>query len=124
MDKHLCSTAGFDPSLGGLANMDRSSQRAAWRRWYQKNKEKRRAEVKAWRLAHPGYNYDWYKLNPEKLRAKWTVRYAVKTGKLKPQPCVRCGKKKTETHHDDYTKPLDVVWMCRVCHRKEHRVDP
>src|SRR5678816_242106 len=104
--------------------MDRSSQRAACRRWYQKNKEKRRADVRAWRLAHPGYNDEWYRANPEKLRAKWRIRYAIRTGKLVRQPCVRCGEEKTEAHHEDYSKPLDVVWICRVCHRKAHRGDP
>ncbi len=59
--------------------------------------------------------------NPEKNRAYNAVRYALKSGKIKKMACFYCGKKKVEAHHDDYSKLLDVKWMCFKCHReKEH----
>lgn len=58
--------------------------------------------------------------NPEKLRAHRLVYWAVKSGKLTKHPCYVCGNEKSEGHHYDYTKPLDVIWVCRKHHRQEH----
>lgn len=37
--------------------------------------------------------------------------------------CQDCGEsgKKMNMHHEDYTKPLDVQWLCTACHGKRHR---
>lgn len=37
-------------------------------------------------------------------------------GKLIPGPCEMCGGKTVEMHHDDYSKPLKVRWLCRAHH--------
>ncbi len=41
-------------------------------------------------------------------------------GLLKREKCERCGAKDVEKHHDDYSKPLEVRWLCRGCHRLLH----
>lgn len=44
-------------------------------------------------------------------------------GILVPKPCERCGTTdRVEKHHEDYSKPLQVRWMCRLCHMAEHGV--
>lgn len=58
---------------------------------------------------------------PEKIRAREIVYNAVRSGKLHRQPCSVCGEQDTEAHHEDYRKPLDVVWLCRKHHRELHR---
>ena len=58
---------------------------------------------------------------PEARRAYSSVKYAVQTGKLKKQPCKRCGSLKSEAHHHNgYSNRLDVVWLCRTHHSEEH----
>lgn len=48
--------------------------------------------------------------------------WALKIGKLKRGVCKKCGStEKTHGHHEDYSKPLDVVWLCPPCHRELHR---
>ncbi len=62
--------------------------------------------------------------NPEKQRAHDLVSRAVRKGKLvRPSRCSICGKyAKIEAHHSDYTKPLEVVWVCKACHWKLHKI--
>jgi hypothetical protein len=57
--------------------------------------------------------------HPEKAIALWKVHNATKSGKLKRKPCSVCGKK-AEAHHDDYSKPLNVRWLCRTHHIEHH----
>ena len=57
--------------------------------------------------------------NPEKSKARAAVSRAVRSGTLVRQPCA-CGNPKSQAHHHDYSKPLDVEWLCFKCHRAEH----
>lgn len=57
---------------------------------------------------------------PERRRAEQMVTKAVRCGRLIPAPCEQCGGTPTEAHHDDYSKPLDVRWLCRLCHAGHH----
>ena len=52
--------------------------------------------------------------------AHYRVMWAVKKGKLKRKPCRICGTEKVEAHHEDYSKPLKVLWFCRKHHREYH----
>lgn len=59
-------------------------------------------------------------LNYKKELARWTVSNAIKTGKLRKQPCSVCGSPRAEGHHTDYEDKLNVVWLCRMHHLEEH----
>jgi len=63
---------------------------------------------------------DWCKKYPEKVRAQQMVQRAVRAGRLVRKPCEMCGAGKTVAHHDDYSKPLDVRWLCHSCHKSHH----
>lgn len=66
------------------------------------------------------YRQTFYSRHPQKRKAHYAVHYAVRMGHLIPQPCEKCGKK-AEAHHDDYSRPLDVRWLCLKHHREHHR---
>src|SRR6185437_6890541 len=38
---------------------------------------------------------------------------AWERGEIKRQPCKVCGEPFASAHHEDYTKPLEVTWLCR-----------
>lgn len=62
--------------------------------------------------------------NAEKNKARGASKQAVRTGRLVRGPCEKCGEAKTEGHHDDYSKPLEIRWLCKKHHSEVHRVLP
>lgn len=60
---------------------------------------------------------------PVQEAARRQVAHAVRSGKLTRQPCEKCGLAKSEAHHDDYTKPLEVRWLCRTHHVEHHTAE-
>jgi|SRR5215472_1854332 len=52
-----------------------------------------------------------------------TARRARRLGKLQPETCECCGTAKVEMHHDDYTQPLQVRWLCKRCHVDLHMLE-
>jgi ribosomal protein S27AE len=49
------------------------------------------------------------------------VARAIRNGSLVRLPCIRCGEAKSLAHHEDYDKPLDVMWLCQPCHKQRHK---
>lgn len=61
---------------------------------------------------------------PEHIKANHALSNAVRDGRVtKPEACWHCGSVgPVEGHHVHYDLPLDVVWLCRSCHCKAHRM--
>lgn len=59
---------------------------------------------------------------PEKHRAQLEVRQAIESGVLvRPAECSSClSSCRPHAHHDDYSQPLIVRWLCGRCHRSHH----
>tara|TARA_R100001244_G_scaffold121574_5_gene91200 strand:+ start:214 stop:633 length:420 start_codon:yes stop_codon:yes gene_type:complete len=96
-------------------------------------KERRRSREKFHRLNYgnkypleEGAKYKnskrYLELHPERRSACGKVRRAILSGKLTKLPCEICGvTAPVQAHHDDYSKPLDVRWLC-VKHHNEYHV--
>jgi hypothetical protein len=65
----------------------------------------------------------WNNANREKLHAHAAVRAALRAGTLVRGRCEDCGSFRTEAHHEDYSKPLSVIWLCRRDHRRRHAAE-
>lgn len=75
-------------------------------------REKREAASRAWSLS-----------NPDKRKVHRVTRRAKASGKIPTKTaCEFCknSESKIEMHHDDYSKPLEVRWLCVGCHRSWH----
>lgn len=59
----------------------------------------------------------------EKAHAENLLNDAIRTGKIiRPNKCIVCQKEcKPQAHHYDYSKPLDVMWLCVRCHANVHK---
>ena len=82
-----------------------------WKIYYEKNKKKLNEKRKIY-MKKPE--------NKMKQYARWISRDAVKNGKLIKKPCEFCGNIESQIHHKDYHNPLDIQWLCRICHLKLH----
>ncbi len=104
-------------------------ERARSYRYYETHREARRAHARKYQREHAAAGRTrLYKRNETpKGRAGQIVRDKVQRGLLqKPKRCTECGKaveaRKLEGHHPDYAKPLEVNWLCTICHGKKHRL--
>lgn len=94
---------------GNQRSPEHERERGIKRRAKEGFSEKHRLERQRYRERHP-----------EKHAAQSKVSDAIRRGKLVRQPCEVCGAESAEAHHDDYSKPLDVRWLCKEHHRLHH----
>lgn len=88
-------------------------------RYREKNREKERERCRRYRAAKKAAKVR----DPVKEYARGVVRDLIFRKKItKPEHCPRCGEKKlVQAHHHDYNKPLEIEWLCHLCHSQEHR---
>ena len=55
---------------------------------------------------------------PEKIKAQHAVGNAIRDGRLiRPSTCSACFEEGfIESHHEDYSKPFEIEWLCKKCH--------
>lgn len=113
---------------GGIYPVCKACESKRRKAFYMANRERLAADAKEYRKTPAGkaahkkavYNY------ADKVdRAGTKVGSAIRRGDLiKPDECSVCGSKppsgEIHAHHDDYSKPLDVRWVCRACHMAIH----
>lgn len=92
---------------------------------YQENHpEQRKETLKRYYLNHKdsesARQKEYIENNREKYLAHIAVQEAVSRGELCKHTCSSCGSEKAEAHHDDYSKPLEVKWLCHKCHMMWH----
>lgn len=96
------------------------------RGWYEKHpgyavaSEKKRRESGATAV----YERDRYSNNPEfraRKKARNMVLIRVARGTMERECCDVCGAPEAQAHHDDYSQPLNVRWLCDTHHQEIHR---
>ena len=66
-------------------------------------------------------NRAWRAEDRRRTAAHNAVARAIRNGSLFRLPCVRCAEKKSLAHHEDYDKPLEIIWLCQPCHKQRHK---
>ena len=94
-------------------------------RWVRKNREKVQAKQKRYNENNKEKlrEKDQRNYDPVKNRAYANLRYARKIGKVVKGECEQAGEDcygEVQAHHDDYTKSLDVRWLCARHHTLHH----
>lgn len=120
--------------------MSSEAQRRATRAWKKRNPEKvrdqkrrhdekHRKEVRErfrkWREKNRAREVAtktrWAKKNMAKVLVAQKLRYEVEVGAIERGTiCERCGEPAVHGHHHDYSKPLEVEWLCARCHSRAH----
>jgi len=80
--------------------------------------ERKRAKTRHRRTMALSYQRTRRERHREKYLARNAVSNALRNGRLTKQPC-KCGATKVQAHHHDYSRPLDVEWLCFRCHRND-----
>lgn len=67
--------------------------------------------------------YSQKRARDEHYKARYILNNAIKRNRVaRPEKCSVCGKSGLiEGHHQNYSMPLDVVWLCPKCHGAEHQ---
>lgn len=93
------------------------AKQAEWnRKWLAENKTPERLarkaeQMRAYAKAHG---------TAEHHKARRKVRHEIEMGRMTRLPCEVCHESPAHAHHDDYSKPLDVRWLCPEHHREHH----
>ncbi len=88
---------------------------------------RRKAQVAKWHQSEHGKAMSRlsrarrFAANKEKYKAKEMIERLVNKGIIKRQPCATCGSDNGQGHHPDYSKPLEVVWLCQKHHSQIHQ---
>ncbi len=129
-----CKICGSDPAVDPYKSVPsrcRECHIAEVTRRYHLDPEPAKERVKKHRQRNPESSTTntrrWRELYPEKYLAHKAVRNALRRGDLKkPDHCASCETQlpaqQIHGHHDDYTKPLEVIWVCHECHMELHRI--
>jgi len=88
-------------------------QREYMRSYYRENKRTYLDKEKANARARERWGND--PVYRAKKMARILSGQQVRRGKVKSEPCIFCGGRAV-THHNDYTKPYERVWLCPQHH--------
>jgi hypothetical protein len=109
----------------GLLGRCKTCMYLATKAWKAANPKKTTAQAARWRKRHPEKSRARqanHKISkPEHVRAREILNYAIRRGFIVRLPCARCGNVKSEAHHDDYSRPLHVDWLCKEHHEDKRR---
>lgn len=90
----------------------------------QKYRDRMSAAYQRWRKRHPGRKLEHVQASqkkyPEHHKTRQAFTRAVFEGLIERKPCIVCASLNANGHHEDYSKPFDVIWLCTLHHGRRH----
>lgn len=104
---------------GSIRTRDKERHRISNRQWMRNSNYYDRPEVR-----NRERKRALLRNNTLKAKIRYLTIRAIELGLLvRPDDCGRCGKSgDIQAHHPDYSNPLNVIWLCPLCHAEEHRI--
>lgn len=100
---------------------DRQRGHLPYRKEANRARYKKVAATEKGRKRLRAYARDWVEKNRHKRNVHIVVGNAIKRGLIIPERCTGCSAEKAQAHHEDYSKPFEITWLCETCHGKRHR---
>lgn len=107
---HLCRNQSVS-SLGGKVSCNKNRPIGENHYLWKGGLKRQRQRLAGYKIKHP-----------DRHKAHQIIATAKKRGKIIPKPCEICGALKVEAHHEDYSKPLEVRWLCRKHHKEADKI--
>jgi hypothetical protein len=91
-----------------------------------RHSEKGKATSKTWSKSDRGSEVTkqrmatWRAKNKIKRTAQTAVSNAIRDGRLQRGSCIICNVPMAEAHHNDYSKPFQITWLCKTHHSAIH----
>lgn len=124
-DKPLTDFGLSKKNKDGRDNMCKLCKNAKGRKHYNVNSDRIKQKQREIYVANPDKKLssitEYHHQFPNKVKAHRAVNDAIRRGKLESQPCENCGMSPARAHHDDYSQPLKVRWLCAKHHAEWHR---
>lgn len=114
--KHKMMADGHLNKCKECTRSDVSKNRSANLEYYRKYDRERGNRQDA------DYIREWRKKYPNKYRAHNLINNAIRSGNLVKKSCAECDSElPAHAHHDDYSEPLNIRWLCPACHKQWHK---
>lgn len=107
--KNPVNAGGYDCHCKDCTYLENKKYSEIRKKWNKENKERVYKSVRSWQ-----------ERNKEKISAEIKLNQAVLKGKIKKECCAKCGSATVHAHHPDYSKPLEVIWLCPKHHKQMH----
>ena len=83
------------------------------------------SKTDAYKKSHAASIKRWAGSHPDRRSASTATGNAIRDGRMIPWPVCsipECSNEKPQGHHPDYSRPLDVVWLCTKHHAEAHKM--
>jgi hypothetical protein len=136
-DKELTEFYNTARGIGGVARTCKVCCRIKCNEYHKANREDNLVRMNRYRESHKEErkeyddknresirhrNRNWGRSNRLKTSSQTKALRALKKGIINRETsCSKCGSNYlVQMHHEDYDKPLDVVFLCKYCHMQRH----